>query len=260
VGTSFEQPILTGQVDGIGVLNLLECVKQVNPAIKVYQASTSELFGNKSFSLACTDYSLSEASLLWPASPYAAAKLYSFHMTRIYREAYDMFCVSGILFNHESPLRGLEFVTRKVTNAVARIKLGLQKHLELGFLDAKRDWGYAAEYVEAMWLMLQQDKAGDFTIATGNSYSVRELCDVAFSMVGLNYNDHVLVAEKYKRCMDVYSLCGDASQAQEKLGWSASTGFRELVELMVEADLKRWTDWQAGRLFPWDAINDPLCY
>lgn len=260
VGTSFEQPILTGQVDGIGVLHLLECVKQYDQSIKLYQASTSELFGNKPQAPECQEVSLSESSRLWPASPYAAAKLYSYHLMRIYREAYGMFCVNGILFNHESPLRGLEFVTRKVTNAVARIKLGLDDHVELGFLDAERDWGYAAEYVEAMWLMLQQDEPEDFTIATGASYSVRELCRTAFSLVGLDYEPHVRISEKHKRCIDVYTLCGDASQAKEKLGWEATTNFHSLVELMLEADLKRWTDWQAGRLFPWDAINHANSY
>lgn len=260
VGTSFEQPLLTAAVDGLGVVMLLESVKQINPRIKVYHASTSELYGTARDTHLRKDGVLTENDIFWPASPYGASKLYSYHQVRIYREAYGMFVVNGILFNHESPLRGLEFVSRKITNAVARIKLGLQDKVELGNLEAKRDWGYAPEYVEAMWLMLQHAEPDDFIIATGETHSVRELLELACGYVGLEWSDVVLQTERFKRPLDVNWLCGDATKAREILEWTAQTKFEELVAIMVREDLKRWRDQQQGKLFPWDAINDPGVY
>ena len=260
VGTSFEQPLLTGSVDGLGVVMLLESVKQINRNIKVYHASTSELFGNNRDPQSGEDVVLTERDVFWPASPYGASKLYSYHQVRIYREAYGMFLVNGILFNHESPLRGLEFVTRKITNAVARIKLGLQERIELGNLDAKRDWGYAPEYVQAMWMMLQHGEPEDFIVATGESHSVREFSELACEHAGLEWTDVVFQTERFKRPLDVNWLCGDASKARTLLGWTAETKFEELVEIMVQEDVKRWKDHQRGKLFPWDAVNDPGVY
>lgn len=260
VGTSFEQPLLTAAVDGVGVVMLLESVRQINPKIKVYHASTSELYGNCKERMAQKNSLLREEDIFWPASPYGASKLYSYHQIRIYREAYGMFTVNGILFNHESPVRGLQFVTRKITNAVARIKLGLQEKVELGNLDAQRDWGYAPEYVEAMWLMIQQDKPVDFIIATGESHSVGELLEMACKCVGLEWKSVVSHRKRLMRPLDVNYLCGDASKAKEMLGWSAATKFENLVEIMVQEDLRRWKDHLDGKVFPWDAINDPGVY
>ncbi|HQP99269.1 MAG TPA: GDP-mannose 4,6-dehydratase [bacterium] len=257
VGTSFEEPLATAQVDGLGVASLLTSIKQINPRIRLYHASTSELYG---ISESKAKVLLNEQSSFWPASPYAAAKLYAFHQVRIYREAYGIFAVNGILFNHESPLRGLEFVTRKISNGVARIKVGLAETLELGNLDAERDWGYAPEYVEAMWLMLQQDKPDDFVIATGESHSVKEFVEQTCAHLGLDWQEVVVVRERFKRPLDVPCLRGDASRAGQKLGWSPKIHFRELAELMVEEDLKRWNSYLEGQLFPWDAINDQLLY
>uniref|UniRef100_A0A7C2P8M4 GDP-mannose 4,6-dehydratase n=1 Tax=candidate division WOR-3 bacterium TaxID=2052148 RepID=A0A7C2P8M4_UNCW3 len=255
VGASFEQPIGTGDITGLGVTRILEAIRQVNPEIKFYQASTSELYGN------CKkEGSLSEKDPFCPSSPYAAAKLYGYWITRIYREAYGIFAVNGILFNHESPLRGLEFVTRKISNAVAKITLGLEKELRLGNLEAKRDWGYAPEYVESMWLMLQQHEPDDYIIATGESHSVKEFCEIAFDTVGLDWQEYVKVDRRFMRPLDVNYLQGDYSKAKKKLGWVPRTKFKQLVKIMVKEDLNRWERWLNGEKFPWDAPNYPNEY
>jgi len=256
VGASFETPIATGDVSGLAVTRILEVIRQVNSEIKFYQASTSELFGNS----VNGKEKLNENSPFKPASPYAVAKLYGYWITRIYREAYGIFAVNGILFNHESPLRGLEFVTRKISNAVAKIALGLEKELRLGNLEAKRDWGYAPEYVESMWLMLQQDEPDDYVIATGEAHSVKEFCEIAFDIVGLDWQEYVKVDKRFMRPLDVYYLCGDYSKAKKKLGWEPRTKFKQLVKIMVKEDLNRWERWLNGEKFPWDAPNYPSEY
>ncbi|RJS84623.1 GDP-mannose 4,6-dehydratase, partial [Methanophagales archaeon] len=207
VAASFEQPIGSGEITGLGVPRVLEAIRQINPEIKFYQASTSELYGKGHSS------SLTENSPFQPASPYAAAKLYGYWLTRLYREGYHFFACNGILFNHESPLRGLEFVTRKITNAVAKIALGIEKDLRLGNLDAKRDWGYAPEYVESMWLMLQQKEPDDYVIATNESHSVREFAEKAFDVVGLDWQEYIKVDKRFLRPLDVNYLQGDYSKA-----------------------------------------------
>lgn len=260
VGTSFEQPLVTATVDGISVAMLLESVKQINPKIKIYHASTSELYGSGREYNHNEKIGLTERDIFWPVSPYAASKLYAYHLLRIYREAYGMYAVNGILFNHESPLRGLEFVTRKISNAVARIKLGLQDKVMLGNLDAKRDWGYAVEYVEAMWLMLQQDNPMDLTIATGESHSIKEFLETACNYLGLEWKNVVTMSEKLKRPLEINYLKGDPAMAKKILNWSPKIKFKELVEIMVQKDLERWTDHLNGKLFPWDSINDPNVY
>jgi len=252
VGASFETPIATGDVSGLAVTRILEVIRQVNPEIKFYQASTSELYGNSR-----SEGLLNEETPFKPASPYAAAKLYGYWITRIYREAYGIFAVNGILFNHESPLRGLEFVTRKISNAVAKIALGLEKELRLGNLNAKRDWGYAPEYVESMWLMLQQNEPDDYVIATGEAHSVREFCEIAFDIVGLDWQEYVKVDKRFMRPLDVNYLCGDYSKAKKKLRWEPRTKFKQLVKIMVKEDLNRWERWLNGEKFPWDAPNYP---
>jgi len=249
VGASFEQPIGTGNITGLGVTRMLDAIRMIKPDARFYQASTSELYGNNK------DVMMNENSVFQPSSPYATAKLYGFWLTRIYREAYGIFAVNGILFNHESPLRGLEFVTRKISNGVAKIALGLEKELCLGNLDAKRDWGYAPEYVESMYLMLQQDKPDDYVIATGVSHSVREFAERAFDIVGLNWEEYVKVDRRFIRPLDVNYLCGDYSKAEEKLGWKPKVKFDKLVEIMVKEDLSRWERWMNGEVFPWDAPN-----
>ena len=251
VGASFEQPLGTGEVTGLGVPRVLEAVRQINPAIKFYQASTSELYGNGHSS------SSTENSSFRPSSPYAAAKLYGYWLTKIYREGYGIFACNGILFNHESPLRGLEFVTRKVSNAVAKIALGMETELHLGNLEAKRDWGYAPDYVESMWLMLQQEEPDDYVVATNEAHSVKEFTEKAFDVVGLNWEEYVKIDKRFLRPLDVDFLRGDYSKAREKLGWEPKVKFGELVELMVKEDLNRWERWQAGERFPWDAPNYP---
>jgi len=256
VMTSFDEPLETAAVDGLGVVMLLEAVRQIDPKIKVYHASTSELYGNDH---QCGT-ALNETHSFHPSSPYAAAKLYSYQMVRIYREAYGMHVMNGILFNHESPLRGLEFVTRKITNSLVRIKLGLQKTVALGNLDAQRDWGYAKEYVEAMWRMLQLEKPDDYVIATGEKHSVKEFCEAACGILGLDANTVVVRDKKYYRPLDIEHLAGDASRARTALTWEPKTGFKELVQLMVDEDLRRWEDHLAGKIFPWDAMNDPGLY
>ncbi len=251
VGNSFDFPLLTTEVDASGTTRFLEIIRHYNKNIKFYQASTSELYGANVVSIQ------DENTQMFPNSPYAAAKLHSYHMVRIYRKSYGLFACNGILFNHESPLRGMEFVTRKITNSVAKIKLGMQKELRLGNLDAKRDWGFAPEYVNAMWLMMQQKIPDDFVIATGETHSVREFVEAAFSAAGLDWKRYVITDQKLKRPLDVHQLCGDNAKAQKVLGWKPSVTFNELVKIMVEEDLRRWQMYKDGKIVPWDAPNYP---
>ncbi|HQU42763.1 MAG: GDP-mannose 4,6-dehydratase [Planctomycetia bacterium 21-64-5] len=233
VPTSWLQPLLTGEFTALGVTRVLEAIRLVDPAIRFYQASSSEMFGQ------VQEEPQTECTSFWPRSPYGVAKVYGHWITVNYRESYGMFCCSGILFNHESPLRGKEFVTRKVTDAAARIKLGVQDTLRVGNLDALRDWGFAGDYVEAMWLMLQQDAPDDYVIATGEKHSVRELIEIAFARVGIDPAGHVVTDPALLRPAEVNHLRGDARKARERLGWRPRVGFRELVEMMVDADLGR---------------------
>ncbi|MGH8083055.1 MAG: GDP-mannose 4,6-dehydratase [Lysobacter sp.] len=233
VGSSWQQPVLTAQIDGVGVLNVLEAVRIVNPQARFYQASTSEMFGLIQAEMQ------DERTPFYPRSPYGVAKLMGHWATVNYRESHGMHASSGILFNHESPLRGIEFVTRKVTDAVARIKLGLAEKLPMGNIDAKRDWGFAGDYVEAMWLMLQQEVADDYVIATGVTTTVRDMCEIAFSHVGLNYQDYVVIDEKFMRPAEVDVLLGNPAKAERALGWKPKTSLSELITMMVEADLRR---------------------
>ena len=233
VGTSWDQPVLTANVTGVGALNVLEAVRIVNPKARFYQASTSEMFGLIQESMQ------SETTPFYPRSPYGVAKLYAHWMTVNYRESFGLHASSGILFNHESPLRGIEFVTRKVTDAVARIKQGKQKELRLGNIDAKRDWGFAGDYVEAMWLMLQQDTPDDYVIATGLTTTVRDMCRIAFTHVGLKHEDHVVIDPKFYRPAEVEVLLGNPAKAKAKLGWVAKTNLETLITMMVDADMAR---------------------
>ena len=233
VKSSWDQPILTGQVTGIGATIVLEAIRIAKPDARFYQASTSEMFGK------VQESKQSESTPFYPRSPYAAAKLYAHWMTVNYRESFGMYACSGILFNHESPLRGIEFVTRKVTDAVARIKLQLQSELRLGNIDAKRDWGHARDYVKAMWLMLQQEQPEDFVIATGRSTTVREMCRIAFDHVGLKADDYITIDERYFRPAEVEVLLGNPVKAKEKLGWEAEISLEEMIREMVDADLQR---------------------
>jgi GDPmannose 4,6-dehydratase len=233
VGTSWDQPVLTANVTGVGALNVLEAVRIVNPKARFYQASTSEMFGLIQESMQ------SETTPFYPRSPYGVAKLYAHWMTVNYRESFNLHASSGILFNHESPLRGIEFVTRKVTDAVARIKQGKQKELRLGNIDAKRDWGFAGDYVEAMWLMLQQDKPDDYVVATGLTTTVRDMCRIAFAHVGLKHEDYVVIDPKFYRPAEVEVLLGNPAKAKEKLGWVAQTDLETLITMMVDADMAR---------------------
>ncbi len=233
VPTSFVQPLLTGEFTALGVTRVLEAIRLIDPAIRFYQASSSEMFGK------VKEEPQTEETPFWPRSPYGVAKAYGHWITVNYRESYNMFACSGILFNHESPLRGKEFVTRKVSESVARIKCGLQEKLMLGNLDAQRDWGFAGDYVEAMWLMLQQDEPDDYVIATGVKHSVRQLVEIAFAHAGLDWQKHVEVDNNLLRPAEVNMLCGDASKAKAKLGWSPKVSFDELVKMMVDADLER---------------------
>ena len=251
VGASFEQPIASGEITGLGVAKMLEAIRLVVPEAHFYQASTSEMYGDNTYP------EQSETTPFSPSSPYAAAKLYAHNMVHIYRDGYKLFACNGILFNHESPLRGLEFVTRKITNSVAKIKLGFERVLELGNIDSKRDWGYAKEYVEAMWLMLQQDKPDDFVIATNETHSIREFLDVAFQYVNLDWSDYVSCNDKYKRPVDVNYLKGNCSKAARQLGWTPKVKFEDLVVLMLQSDIDRWTSWSSGCHFSWDAWNYP---
>ena len=233
VPTSWKQPILTGDVTALGVTRVLEAIRMVDTSIKFYQASSSEMFGK------VQEVPQTERTPLYPRSPYGVAKVYGHAITINYRESYDIFACSGILFNHESPRRGLEFVTRKVTDAVARIKLGLADELRLGNLDAKRDWGYAKDYVRAMWLMLQQDSPEDFVISSGEMHTVREMCEIAFGHVDLDMNDHVVIDPAFYRPAEVQQLLGDSTKAREHLGWQPEVSFNELITMMVDADLAR---------------------
>lgn len=233
VATSWFQPALTANVTGIGALHCLEAIRQVDPTVRFYQASTSEMFG------LIQAERQDEHTPFYPRSPYGVAKLFAHWTTVNYRESHGLHASSGILFNHESPLRGIEFVTRKVTDAVARIKLGKQKKLALGNIDAKRDWGFAGDYVEAMWLMLQQDKPDDYVVATGATTSVRDMCRIAFECVGLDYEEYIEIDPRFYRPAEVDVLLGNPAKAKAKLGWSPRTDLRQLVGMMVEADLKR---------------------
>jgi GDPmannose 4,6-dehydratase len=233
VPASWDQPMLTGEFNAQGVTRVLEAIRQVDPKIRLYQASSSEMFGK------VRETPQTELTPFYPRSPYGVSKVFAHYITVNYRESYDLFAVSGILFNHESPRRGLEFVTRKVTDAVARIKLGLADHVALGNLDAHRDWGFAGDYVKAMWLMLQQDRADDYVIATGISHSVRDLVQVAFGHAGLDYEKHVRLDPQLIRPAEVEHLIGDSSKARARLGWTPSVDFRGLITMMVDADLER---------------------
>ena len=232
VQTSFGQAVLTGETTALGVTRLLDGIRTVNPDIRFYQASSSEMFGK------VMEVPQSEETPFYPRSPYGAAKVYGHWITVNYRESYDMHASSGILFNHESPRRGLEFVTRKITNAAARIKLGLDSEVRLGNLDAQRDWGYAGDYVEAMHLMLQQDTPDDFVICTGETHTVRKFCELAFSALDLNYEEYVVIDPKFYRPSEVDLLIGDRTKAEKVLGWKPETSFEELVRMMVESDYK----------------------
>jgi GDPmannose 4,6-dehydratase len=240
VPTSWEQPMLTGEFNALGVTKMLEAIRLVNKKIKFYQASSSEMFGK------VKEVPQNENTPFYPRSPYGVAKVYAHWITVNYRESYGIFAVSGILFNHESPRRGLEFVSRKITDGVAKIKLGLAKKLPLGNLDAKRDWGYAGDYVKAMWLMLQKKEPEDFVIATGKNHSVRDLAQIAFEHVGLDYKKFVEVDPKLVRPAEVDVLLGDPSYAQKKLGWKPEVSFEELIKMMVDADLERIKGQGAG--------------
>jgi GDPmannose 4,6-dehydratase len=233
VPASWDQPMLTGEFNSQGVTRVLEAVRVVDPSIRIYQASSSEMYGK------VREIPQKETTPFYPRSPYGVSKVFAHYITVNYRESYGLFAVSGILFNHESPRRGLEFVTRKVTDGVARIKRGLAKELRLGNLDAQRDWGFAGDYVQAMWLMLQQDAADDYVIATGKSHSVEELVEVAFARVGLDWRKHVVQDPAFLRPAEVDHLIGDASKATSSLGWTPKVSFEQLVEMMVDADLKR---------------------
>jgi GDPmannose 4,6-dehydratase len=233
VPTSWNQPILTGEVTGLGVARLLEAIRLVNPKIKFYQASSSEMFGK------VMEVPQRESTPLYPRSPYGVAKVYGHWITINYRESFDMFATSGILFNHESPRRGLEFVTRKISHTVAKIKLGQAKELRLGNLEAQRDWGFAGDYVEAMWLMLQHHTPESYVIGTGETHAVREFCELAFGYVGLNYEDYVVQDPRFYRPAEVDLLISDPTRAKTELGWSPKVSFKGLVEMMVESDLQR---------------------
>ncbi|SDW82596.1 GDP-mannose 4,6-dehydratase [Paenibacillus sp. PDC88] len=233
VATSWVQPVATGQATGMGVTNMLEAVRLVKPEARFYQASSSEMFGK------VVETPQKETTPFYPRSPYGVAKVYGHWITVNYRESYNMYACSGILFNHESPRRGIEFVTRKVTDGVARIKLGLQNELRMGNLDAKRDWGFAGDYVKAMWLMLQQDKADDYVISTGETHTIEELVEIAFSHVGLNWRDYVVIDQKFVRPAEVDLLLGDCTKAKENLGWDLEVGFEQLVKMMVDSDLEK---------------------
>ncbi|HEY9555841.1 MAG TPA: GDP-mannose 4,6-dehydratase [Acidimicrobiales bacterium] len=232
VQTSFNQPVLTGEITGLGVTRLLDAIRIVDPSIRFYQASSSEMFGK------VQEVPQTESTPFYPRSPYGCAKLYGHWITVNYRESYDLHASSGILFNHESPRRGMEFLPRKVSHGVAQIKLGMIKELPLGNLDAERDWGFAGDYVEAMYLMLQQDTPDDYVVATGETHSVRRFCEIAFGHVGLNYEDHVTLNEKFMRPAEVDLLIGDPSKAENVLGWKRRTSFEDLVTMMVDADIE----------------------
>ena len=234
VPTSWNQPVLTGEFTALGVTRILEAIRLVNKKIRFYQASSSEMFGK------VAEVPQNEQTVFYPRSPYGVAKLYAHWITVNYRESYDLFCCSGILFNHESPRRGLEFVTKKVSDAVARIKMGLSNELRMGNLDAKRDWGFAGDFVEAMWLMLQQDEPEDYVISTDEAHSVKELVEIAFGHAGLNWKDYIVVDSKFVRPAEVDLLLGDSAKARNKLKWQPKLGFKELVRMMVDYDIERY--------------------
>ncbi|HRT31389.1 MAG TPA: GDP-mannose 4,6-dehydratase [Anaerolineae bacterium] len=231
VPTSWQQPVFTGEVTALGVTRMLEAIRAVDPSIRFYQASSSEMFGK------VQEVPQTERTPFYPRSPYGVAKVYGHWITVNYRESFNIFACSGILFNHESPRRGLEFVTRKVTHAVARIALGLADHVSLGNLDARRDWGYAGDYVRAMWLMLQQDAPDDYVVGTGETHSVQELCEVAFAHVGLDYRDYVRQDPRFMRPAEVDLLISNPAKARARLGWQPEVSFRQLIEMMVDADM-----------------------
>ena len=233
VQTSWTQPVLTGEFTALGVTRMLEAMRKAAPKARFYQASSSEMFGK------VVETPQRESTPFYPRSPYGVAKVYGHWITVNYRESFGLYAVSGILFNHESPRRGLEFVTRKVTDGVARIKLGMQRDLRLGNLDARRDWGFAGDYVDAMWRMLQQDEPEDYVVGTGETWSVRQLCEIAFECAGLQWEDHVVFDEKFLRPAEVDLLVADPSKAKRQLGWAPKCQFKELVEMMVDADLAR---------------------
>ncbi|HUE97722.1 MAG TPA: GDP-mannose 4,6-dehydratase [Anaerolineales bacterium] len=235
VPTSWNQPALTGEITALGVTRMLEAIRFVNPKIRFYQASSSEMFGKVLEVPQC------ETTAFYPRSPYGVAKVYGHWITVNYRESFNMFASSGILFNHESPRRGLEFVTRKITDSVARIKLGYAKELRLGNLESQRDWGFAGDYVEAMWRMLQHDKPDNFVVGMGETHSVREFCEIAFGHVDLDYNDYVVQDERFYRPAEVDLLISDPSKARSVLGWEPAVGFKELVTMMVDSDIQRLT-------------------
>jgi GDPmannose 4,6-dehydratase len=244
VPTSWRQPVLTAEFTAVGVTRILEAVRRVDPSIRFYQASSSEMFGK------VREVPQNEQTPFYPRSPYGVAKVYGHFITVNYRESYGLYAVSGILFNHESPRRGLEFVTRKISDGVARIKLGLANELRLGNLDSKRDWGFAGDYVEAMWLMLQANEGDDYVIATGEEHSVRECVEIAFEHVGMDFDRHVVVDPAFLRPAEVDHLVGDASKARDRLGWEPRVSFKELVEMMVDADLERLSGDSAERRPP----------
>ena len=247
VATSFEEAVGNAEITGLAVTKFLEAIRHQDSNIKFYQASSSEMYGNNDFELQ------DEKTPFLPSSPYAAAKLYAHSISNIYRQSYDIFTCSGILFNHESPLRGMEFVSRKITNAVAEISLGLKKELVLGNLEAKRDWGFAGEYMEAIHLMLQQDKPDDYVIATGVSHSVTDFVKEAFDIVGLNWKKYVKTDKKFFRPFEVKHLKGNSKKAAKQLKWKPKITFEKLVKIMLDEDIKRWNDFLNGKAFPWDA-------
>ena len=246
VGISFDQPVYTSDVTGTSVIRVLEEIKKFNPKIKFYQASSSEMYGNEKSLLK------GEKTPFQPASPYAIAKTYAYWSATMYRDAYGIYTTNGILFNHESPIRGLEFVTRKISNGVAKISLGLSKNIHLGNLSAKRDWGYAPEYVEGMWKMLQQKRPDDYVLATSETHSVKEFVDEACKIAGIS-QDKIISTKENLRPNDVIYLKGDYSKAEKRLGWKPKTTFKKLVKIMVEEDIERWNHWLKGEYFIWDA-------
>ena len=247
VATSFEEAVGNAEITGLAVTKFLEAIRHQDSNIKFYQASSSEMYGNNDFELQ------DEKTPFLPSSPYAAAKLYAHSITNIYRQSYDIFACSGILFNHESPLRGMEFVSRKITNAVAEISLGLKKELVLGNLEAKRDWGFAGEYMEAIHLMMQQNEPEDYVIATGISHSVTDFVKEAFDLVGLNWKKYVKTDKKFYRPFEVKYLKGNPKKATKQLKWKPKITFKKLVKMMLDEDIKRWKDFLGGKAFPWDA-------
>ena len=251
VGSSFENPMNTGNVTGLGVVRILEVIRHYYPEIKFYQASTSEMYGDG------REGKLDENSIFEPSSPYAAAKLMAHNSVKIYRDSYNLFLSNGILFNHESPLRGLEFVTRKITNEAAKIKLGISKSLSLGNIQSFRDWGYAPDYVEGMWKILQHDNPIDLVLATDTTYTVEDFLKASFDSVDLDYKNFLSIDKKYYRPLDVNYLRGDFSKAKKIINWEPKVKFEKLVQIMVQADLERWNCWKKGEFIPWDAFHYP---